>query len=260
MTKKIFNFLLVAFLVFAAITAATFIFNRDKDKTSAIDRDTVNLVQLDTISKKIADDAQVAVISTSYGEIRAELYTKYAPDTTARFIELAQQGYYDGTYVFQLEPDIYFAAGSPERDGSLADGYNKDDESIPQELSQDLWPFKGCFISCGLSKTSFFSGTHTVFGGSRFMVTDSIDFTDEIKTELYNGKEGNTAIEDAFVEYGGIPNYSQQMTIFAQTYDGMDVIDKITSQETQEDSSIPASDIIIDSVKICTYKESLDMK
>lgn len=258
MTKKVFNFFLIAFLVFAAVTATTLIFNRNNNKTTSIDPDTVNLIQLDTINKKIADDAQIAIIKTSYGEIRAELYTKYAPNTTARFIELANQGYYNGTYVFQIEPDVYFAAGSPNRDGSLNDGYNKKDETIEQELSQDIWPLRGSLISCGLSKTSFFSGTNTVYGGSRFMIADTIEFTDEIKNSLYDGKEGNTSIEDAFVKYGGIPNYSQQMTIFAQTYEGFDIIDKITSQQVDEESSLPSSDIIIDSVDICTYKESLD--
>jgi hypothetical protein len=45
------------------------------------------------------------------------------------------------------------------------------------------------------------------------------------------------------------------MTIFAQTYEGFDVIDAICSQEVEEDDDdlIPVGDILIEKVEISTY-------
>ena len=89
------------------------------------------------------------------------------------------------------------------------------------------------------------------------MVAGSIEYTDEIKNELLEGKQ-NTKIEEAFIEYGGIPNASQQMTIFAQTYEGFDVLDKLLSLESDAETYKPVQDIEIIKTEVCTYKESLE--
>ena len=85
------------------------------------------------------------------------------------------------------------------------------------------------------------------------MVLDSITFDDETKKQLL-ATDDDTRLADAFIQYGGIPNFSQQMTIFAQTYQGFDVIDKICSQEVEdEDTLTPTGDIIIEKIEISTY-------
>lgn len=258
MSKRIVTGLFVAMLIFTvAFITATIVQTRKAKEDMVIDPEAVNLVQLDTINGNIADDAEVAIITTEFGEIRIELYPQYAPETVARFKELAQSGYYDGTFIYEVQKDIYFSGGSPYSDGTLEDGYDKKSEKIDQEISKDLWPFKGAFMSSGLSRSSFFSGDPIVYGGSRFIVAGSIDFNDEIKEQLYEGKE-NTKIEDAFVEYGGIPNASQQFTIFAQTYEGFDVLDQILSLEADEDTRKPLGEPEIISIKVLSYKESLE--
>lgn len=257
MTKKVITFLFVAMLVFTGISVVKTLSSSGSKNKIKINPDEVSLIQLDTINGKIDDDAEVAIIKTSLGEIRAELYTEYAPKTTARFKELAESGYYEGTYVYEVQKDLFFSGGSLYNDGTLKEGYNKDDEHIDQETDKNLWPFKGSFMSCGLTKTSFLSGAKTIFGGSRFMVAGSIEFTDEIRKELI-GDKTNTKIEDAFIEYGGLPNCSQQMTIFAQTYEGLEVIDKIMSMKSDEKTKKPLEDITIDKVEVCTYKESFE--
>ncbi len=257
MTKKVVTFLFAAMLVFTGISVVRTVSSSEAKNKMKINPDEVSLIQLDTINGKIDDDAEVAIIKTSLGEIRAELYTEYAPKTTARFKELAEGGYYDGTYIYEVQKDLFFSGGSPYNDGNLKEGYNKDDERIDPEIDKNLWPFKGSFMSCGLTKTSFLTGMRTVFGGSRFMVAGSIEFTDEIRKEL-KGDKTNTKIEDAFIEYGGMPNLSQQMTIFAQTYDGLNVIDEIMSLKSDEKTKKPFEDITIDKVEVCTYKESFE--
>ena len=80
-----------------------------------IDVDTLEFVQ----DQEIPEHSQIAVIDTSLGEIRAVLYPEYAPQTVAQFVRLAQEGYYDNTYIFEAKNDVYFAAGSIDSLGSL---------------------------------------------------------------------------------------------------------------------------------------------
>ncbi len=268
MAKKIVKFLFVAGLVMSVLLVFFYFAGKSASKNQTeIDPETVNLVQLETMKLNIDDNADVAVITTSAGEIMAELYTNYAPKTVARFKELADSGYYNGTYIYQIsksldeesgnESKLYFAGGSPYNDGTLEDGYNEDDEKIDQEFSQDLWPFKGSFLSCGLSRTSFFGATKIIYGGSRFMVAGSLILTDDMKKELLDGKE-NTKIEDAFIKYGGVPNASQQMTVFAQTFYGFDTVDKILDMESDNETSRPFEEIKIEKVEVCKFSDVKD--
>jgi len=233
-----------------------------RDQVS-IDFENLELIQLDTIELKIKDDAKVAVIETSEGTVMAELYTEIAPKTTGNFISLAESGYYDGTYIYEVartkdettetESKLYFSGGSTYNDGSLKDGYDKKAEKIETEFHQNLWPFRGSFLSCGLSRKTY-SNKDIIFGGSRFMVCGSIDFTDEIQQKL---KEDEKAlrISEAFIEYGGIPNASQMMTVFAQTFYGWDTVEKILEAETDGNKNRPLNDIVINKVSICTYSD-----
>ena len=268
MAKKIVKFLFVAGIVMSILLIFMYFAGKSASRNQTeINPETVNLIQLDTINMNIDDSADVAVITTDAGEIMAELYAQYAPKTVAKFKELADSGYYDGTYIYQIcksvdeesgkESKLYFSGGSPFNDGTLKEGYNKDDEKIDQEFNQDLWPFKGSFLSCGLSRSSFFTSTKITFGGSRFMVAGSVEFTDDMKKELLDGKD-NTKIEDAFIEYGGIPNASQQMTIFAQTFYGFDTIDKILDMKSNEDNLRPFEDIKIQKVEVRRFSDVKD--
>lgn len=263
MRKKIINFLFAACLVLSLILVFMYFAGKSAStKRTKVDPETVNLVQLDTIKMNIDDSADVAVINTDAGEIMAQLYTEYAPKTVARFKELADSGYYNGTYIYEIyksfdeesgkESKIYFAGGSPYNDGTLKEGYNKDDEKIEQEFSKDLWPFKGSFMSQGLSRSSFFTSSQTIYGGSRFMVAGSLEFTDDMKKQLLEGKD-NTKIEEAFIEYGGIPNASQQMTVFAQTFYGFDTIDKILNMKSDSSNSRPLEEIKIQKAEVCKF-------
>ena len=93
--------------------------------------------------------------------------------------------------------------------------------------------------------------------GSRFLVVNSMEFTDEIKDELMELFKENTSLSEAFIEHGGIPNYAQRMTIFAQTYEGLDIIDTITAQDIDTDNeNRPTQDIIIETIEITTYAEA----
>ena len=219
--------------------------------SAVLEYDDIALIQLD----EPAADAARAVMHTTAGDMTYVLYPEECPETVANFCALAEQGYYDGTYVFRVEPEIFFSAGSKEREHNLDAGLPQ--EHIPQELSAKLWPLRGAL--CALETSSeggvwdTLTKTRRHFTGSAFLVCDTIEMTDEIKEGLRSGdNDAMNRVAEAFIEYGGIPNYAQQITVFGQLTDGFEILDAITETEvTGEAGSMrPAKDILITGIEI----------
>jgi peptidyl-prolyl cis-trans isomerase B (cyclophilin B) len=227
---------------------------------SYVDLDTLELVQ----TEEIPEGSLTAVITTDMGEIRAVLYPEYAPETVAQFVELAESGYYDGTYVYEAKTDVYFAAGSADTQGNLPDTATQEQERVPQELHQNLWPLRGALCAVTTSVEGNFLDrvykSEKTYTGSRFMVLGSVDFSDEEYVEEFREASGSDLLADAFVENGGVPNFSQQVTVFGQVYAGFDVISAICAGALQEETNEngytpPVEDCRIISVTIGSYGE-----
>lgn len=223
--------------------------NKNTDIT--IDPDTMKLVQLD----EPREGDPIAIVDTTLGEIRFVLYPEQSPNAVKNFTELAEAGYYDNTYVFHSEGGAYSAAGAPNKDGSAKDNSH---ELVERELHQDLWPFKGAVcvmnttVKRGLKEYLFGGGTY--MNGSRFMMLNTVEFNDEFKAELLDSSESKE-LADAFIEMGGIPNFSQQMTIIGQTYSGIEVVEQLSSLETADEGvyKFPKEEVMINSVTISTF-------
>ena len=223
-----------------------------------IDPASVELVQME----EIPEGAPTAIITTSLGEIRAVLYPDYAPVTTAQFIRLANEGYYDNTCIFDTRANGYFAAGSKDSTSSLPDNARSEQEKNPLELHQNLWSFRGALCAMNTSVDTSFTKrlyhNETYYSGSRFMILDSIDFSDADTVQQFREASASEDIADAFLTYGGVPNLSQQVTIFGQTYAGFDVITAICNVQAQAETNgagftPPTEEIRILSVRIGEY-------
>lgn len=216
-----------------------------------VDAETMKLVQLDPPK----DGDPIAIVDTDLGEYRFVLYPQYSPNAVANFTELAKQGYYNDTYVFHSESGVYSAAGAPNKNGSANDNSH---ELVERELSQDLWPFKGAVLAMNTTVKQTFKekilGGGTYYNGSRFIMLNTVTYDDEFKEELKNSSESE-ALADAFIENGGVPNFSQQMTVIGQIYSGMDVAEKLAQLETNDIGvyKFPKEDILINSVTISTF-------
>ncbi len=264
--KTALNLIFTSLVVVTVISVLVTVINifASGRRSEPINPEDVTLVQIDTINKKIPDEAEVAIISTNYGEIRAQLYPEYAPVTVANFKELVESGYYEDSYFYDIRKGVYISGGSTNKDGSW-DKLSQEEEQkekLELEIDQDLWPFKGAFLSMGGFTKNIFGEVKKQYGGSRFLIADTLDFAGEesYKEIMYEGKEGqDTRIEDAFIEYGGIPDASQQLTVFAQMYEGFDVMEKIFGIELDENFN-PKDDAKIEKINICSYKESLEKK
>lgn len=214
-----------------------------------------------------ANDEPAAVIHTTMGDITAVLYPDEAPVYVDQFIRLSKEGYYDGTYVFQVQKGVYFSAGTPDNTGKLNGSLEASpQENVTVETSANLWPFRGAFcVPLTGHDRSFWEnlfGNAVDYCGTRFLVCNSIEFDDDIKAGLEEIDEAAKDVTDAFIENGGIPNYAQQMTVFAQAYgdESFETIDKITAvavkaADPESEYTAPVEDILIEKIEITTWGE-----
>ncbi|MBP5361692.1 MAG: peptidylprolyl isomerase [Ruminococcus sp.] len=255
--RGVFLFTIIASFILLGATVVLLYFSakrQQNDRYITIDPETIQLVQLEPPK----DGDPIAIIDTTLGELRIALYPDQSPDAVNNFTELAESGWYDNTYIFDSMEGVYASGGCKQKNGELNERINDPHETIERELSQDLWPFRGAVCMINTKKDSSFKnkllGGGQYYNGSCFMFVDEVELDDDSKQELLDASE-NKELGQAFIERGGVPNLSQQMTIIGQTYEGLDVIDALTSLETENNGKylVPKEDIMIKSVKIDTY-------
>lgn len=114
-----------------------------------------------------------AVFTTSMGDFEIKLATDYAPQTSANFIKLAKQGFYDGLIFHRVIDNFMIQGGDPKGNGTGGPGYTIKDEfsskllhNGPGVLSMaNAGPNTGgsqFFIT--LRDCSWLDGKHAVFG------------------------------------------------------------------------------------------------
>lgn len=140
-------------------------------------------------------DAQAAVIETDFGRIVIELYPNVAPQMVARFKKLAGEGFYNGTAIHRIDPELgIIQGGDPNsKDANPAnDGMGSSPEpNLPAEFS-DLPYERGtvgaaraqsndsanCQFYVTLKRQPAFDQKYTVFG----RVIEGINNADIIST------------------------------------------------------------------------------
>ena len=135
-----------------------------------------------------------AIIKTSKGDMKIELYTEETPNTVANFIKLAKEGYYDGLKWHRVIPDFVIQGGCPNTregesgmPGTGGPGYQIDCELSGGNQFHDrgvlsmahAGPNTGgsqFFVCHSRNNTSHLDGAHTCFG----KVIDGVEVVDEI--------------------------------------------------------------------------------
>lgn len=127
-----------------------------------------------------------AIIETSKGTIKAELYADKAPITAKNFIDLANSGFYNGLAFHRVEPGFVVQGGDPKGDGTGGSG-----KTIPLEISPELRHVKGALAMARsqnpdsassqfyitLDEIQFLDGNYAVFG----KVVGGMDAVEKIK-------------------------------------------------------------------------------
>jgi len=130
---------------------------------------------------------RTAVIETPKGTIKFVLYEDLAPITTANFVSLAENKFYDGLKFHRVEPGFVIQGGCPHGTGTGGSGKN-----IPLEVSPNLKHGDAGAVAMArssdpnsassqfyitLSPTPFLDGNYAVFG----RVTEGLDVVRSIK-------------------------------------------------------------------------------
>ena len=157
-----------------------------------------------------------AVLKTSKGNIKLQLFADKTPVTVANFVNLARRGYYDGLTFHRVIPNFMIQGGCPHGTGTGGPGYRFEDECTPA-LKHDA-PGKLSMANAGPGtngsqffithvETPWLDGRHTVFGAvvdaDDQAVVDAIQVGDTIVSiEL----EGEQAVLDAQADRVGAWN------------------------------------------------------
>ena len=117
---------------------------------------------------------RIAVFDTNMGELEIELFEDKTPITTKNFIDLAQEGFYDGVIFHRIIDGFMIQGGDPTGTGMGGPGYTIEDEFTPElthesegilSMANTGRPHTGgsqFFIT--LAATPWLDGHHTVFG------------------------------------------------------------------------------------------------
>ena len=193
---------------------------------------------------KPADDAQIAVVTTSMGEIQIMFFPEQAPKAVENFTTLAEKGYYNGLRFHRVIDGFMIQGGDPNGNGT--GGQSIWGEPFEDEFSKELHNFRGALSMAN-------SGENT--NGSQFFIVQA-NTTDPSLISQMNGLPDVFSNEVAakYEEIGGTPWLDYRHTVFGQVIKGMDVVDAIAGVETDA-NDMPVDDVIIENIEFKTFGE-----
>ena len=214
---------------------------------------------------------KIAVITTDLGIIKLRFFPEAAPKAVENFITHAEEHYYDGIIFHRVIDGFMIQTGDPE--GTGRGGESIWGEAFEDEFNENLVNIRGAVAMAN-------SGADT--NGSQFFINQAKpgqaidwDYLGQIYemyqsdpdafTALYGGCVDMEKVTDAYKKFydenggnyhldGAYSTIGRGHTVFAQVFEGMDVVDAIAAVETN-DSDKPLEDVKMIKVEIVEYKK-----
>lgn len=198
-----------------------------------------------------SDGEEVAVVSTNMGTFKMRFFPDVAPKAVENFKTLSKNEYYNGIRFHRVIENFMIQGGDPEGNGQGGESiWGKDFED---EFSDKLFNITGSVAMAN-------RGPNT--NGSQFFINyqspDVFPGWEKLGRSLDMSKI-NSDIKKLYEKYGGNPHldgyYSASKkghTVFGQVFEGLDVIEKISKVETDENDK-PKEDIKIEYISIEVY-------
>jgi cyclophilin family peptidyl-prolyl cis-trans isomerase len=126
-----------------------------------------------------------ATIKTSHGDMKADLFSKDAPNTVNNFVFLARENFYDGVIFHRIIKDFMVQTGDPTGTGTGSPGYRFSDElNTPQGYARGTLAMANSgpntqgsqFFICHTDLNNRLPKNYTVFG----QVTQGLETLDAI--------------------------------------------------------------------------------
>ena len=153
-------------------------------------------------------DSEIAVIETSYGPIKMELYSNIAPKMVARFKELAREGVYNGTTFHRINDSVIQGGDPFSKDADRTnDGMGASDKPNVDAEFSDI-PFDTAIVGAArsqgintansqffimLKRQTGFDNRYTIFG-------KVIDGMNNVQTIAGAPREGEKPSEQIYIK------------------------------------------------------------
>lgn len=195
---------------------------------------------------------EIAIMKTSMGEMKLRFFPEAAPKAVENFITHSKEGYYNGLKFYKVMKDFMIRSGDPKGDGT--GGESIWGKPFEDEFSDKLFNVDGAVSMYSRGKNT---------NGSQFFINqggkDSFAVKDKLTISNVDQSKVTDDIEKLYMENGGNPHldglYSKSgigHPVFAQVFEGIDVVDKIASVQTDEKDK-PLNDVVIESIEISNY-------
>lgn len=142
--------------------------------------------------------SEIAVINTAQGTIEIEFFPNAAPNHVANFIELAEQGFYNGTLFHRIDPVFVIQGGDPNTKGDDSD--------------RDIWGQGG--------PNSTLNAEFTDIPHEKGIVS------------MARATDPNSAGSQFFIVLEDSRDLDGLYSVFGRVISGMDVVDKIAKLQT----------------------------
>ncbi len=158
----------------------------------------VSILCLTGCGKKEYDNPIVTMNIKDYGTIKIELYPKYAPNTVANFVNLVEEGFYNGNTFHRLVPGFVLQGGDPEGNGTGGPGYSIKGEFRENGYTKNTLKHKAGIISMARSASPDSAGSQffIVLADSQ-MISASLDNKYAAFGKVIEGLEIIKKIEDS---------------------------------------------------------------
>lgn len=209
--------------IVVVVIAAWLIFKKDSKTNQELNTNETNqsMNQTDTPTQTetqtqapatdpITGDTVVMEVK-GYGTIKIKLNTKEAPKTSANFLKLVNEKFYDGLTFHRVIAGFVVQGGDPKGDGTGGPGY-----TVPAEIG--LLHKRGTIAMARLG--------------------------DQVNP---NRESSGSQFYFSLVD---LPDLDGQYTVFGEVVEGMDVVDKIAAVPVAPGSGMPLEPVVISSVTI----------
>ena len=159
-----------------------------------------------------AVEGPVAVLETTKGTVKIQLFPAQAPKTVENFVGLIEKGYYDGIIFHRVISDFMIQGGDPT--GTGMGGESIWGDSFEDEFSDEVFNLRGALSMAN-------AGPNT--NGSQFFIVQA----SRVPANMLRQLKGLVPDEvvSAYGEQGGTPWLDKRHTVFGHVIEGMDVVD-----------------------------------
>lgn len=174
----------------------------------------------------------LVIIGTPSGNMTLLLSEK-TPLHRKNFIRLAQEGFYDGLLFHRVIGGFMIQGGDPESKKAPAGaplGNGSHGPRIPAEFNPVLYHKKGALAAARDNNPEKQSS------GCQFYIVQGKKWKDdELSKQIERASRKPTEEQkNTYLTLGGTPHLDGNYTVFGEVIDGLDVIDKVASVETDD--------------------------